>query len=234
MQAIAVKMFRDSMLHLIDGVHSFMSGVYEDLWGDTMREDAIINWEKQFGLSPAPTDSLTNRARMVEAAWAMTGYCGPGYIQAALQFAGFDVVVKENDPAINLVAGRTIEFGTFATAPQFGFEIFNSGTYNGYLLGNGELQLNSGALLDPIVAPEGDAGETQTQFASHASALQFATHASAPQFGSGATDWAYVFTIESLTGELALIPSERRTALESLVLRLKPAHLGVFMRVRYN
>jgi len=231
MQAIAVRMFRDSMLGMTDGVRNFLKSIYGDMWGETMREDALINWEKQFGLSPAPSDTLTQRAAAVEHACALTGTCGPGYIQYRLQLAGYDVAVRENLPATDLLAGTVITFGDKEFADHGDAHQFGE-SYDGYVMGNGFLLQTAGTEADPFNIPTGTGGATDTQFGT--TVPQFADHVDAPQFGAGMSDWVWVFVIESPTGDLALVPSQRRKALEREILRLKPAHLGVFMRVRYT
>ena len=70
MQAIAVKMFRDSTTYLFDGLYDFISAIHKDLGsadGNEMREDAIKNWEDQFGLAPSPSDTLQQRRDAIEA-----------------------------------------------------------------------------------------------------------------------------------------------------------------------
>jgi len=238
MQAIAVKMFKDSMVSIYDELYDFIAGIRKDLGGDEMREDAIINWEKQLGITPAPSDTLQERREMIEASWAIVGSLGPGYIEAALQNAGFDVVVKENLPAVNLTTGTQIEYAAHGGATQSVFSTYGTAQFgqglDGYFLGNGLLLQNDGTKVDPFVIPTGSGGAPATYYASHGGASQkvFSTYGPS-QFGAGIDDWNWVFIIESETGDLAEIPTQRRAAFEREILRLKPAHLGIFIRVRY-
>ena len=242
MQAIAMQMFRDSTVKLIDDLIDFIRAIKDDLGaigGTEMREDAIIAWERQFGLTPAASDTLQNRRDAIEAAWALTGFCGPGYIESALNRAGFDVKVVENIPAINLPIGTVIEFANHGTALQFANhggatqKVFGEGL-GGFILGNGYLLQNDGTLDDPFETPVATSTPTGTYFATHGGSTQnyFSTFGTS-QFGAAATAWSYVFIIEGSDGNIAEIPTQRKAAFEREVLRLKPAHLGIFMRVRY-
>lgn len=245
MQAIAVKMLRDSCVSMYDDLYLFIDGIWKDLGsidGNEMREDAIINWEKQFGLKPAPSDTLQNRRDAIEAAWGLVGSCGPGYIEEALQRAGYDVQVTENIPATSLGEVNLIQFAAHVTALQYAahggatqsqFGEITSGDI-GYLLGNGYLLLDDGTFVDPVQTPQGTASATTTYFANHGGASQkYFSPFGTSQYGSGGTDWSFVFIIEAIGGGIAEIPTQRKASFEREVLRLKPAHLAVFMRVRY-
>lgn len=71
----------------------FADDVYLDLFPPTTRQ--LDEWEAQYGLEPAPSDSENTRRAALAAEWAATGGQSPAYIEGVLQTAGFDVYVHE-------------------------------------------------------------------------------------------------------------------------------------------
>jgi hypothetical protein len=76
-----------------DDAVTFIDQVYFDLFPSTTRLDTLAEWERQFGLTPDP-DETVRRLRLA-AEWAANGGQSPAYIQGVLQTAGFAVYVHE-------------------------------------------------------------------------------------------------------------------------------------------
>jgi uncharacterized protein DUF2313 len=71
----------------------FADDILNDLFPATTRQ--LAEWEAQYGLEPAESDSEATRRLALAAEWAATGGQSPGYIEGVLQAAGFDVYVHE-------------------------------------------------------------------------------------------------------------------------------------------
>lgn len=69
----------------------FVDLVYLDLFPSSTR--SLPEWENQFGLLPAGSDS--QRRANVDAAWKAAGGQSPRYLQDVVQAAGFDVYIHE-------------------------------------------------------------------------------------------------------------------------------------------
>lgn len=231
MQGLAIRMLRDSALSLTENAIAFLRDIGSDQFSPTMREDAVIQWEKQFGLMPSQGASLLERQEAVERAWNVSGAQGPGYIQQQLNNAGFDVVVTENLPIQDLLVDTMLsmsEVGISMTDFEDGIGMGEG--FDGYLFGNGVLLLDNGGYADPILKPTGagpGVAETCTETDTSMSEVD-------PTMGDGINSWAYVFMLEGAGSTFAQVPAGRRAEFENLVLRLKPAHLGVLMKVQYN
>jgi len=238
MQAPAVRMLRDSALFLVEGSRQFLSEVYGDLFSPTMREDAIIQLEKQFGLRPAETDTLEDRRSVIELVWRAGGQ-GPGVLQEKLQAAGFDVIVVENIPYADLTLGDALQMTTattnFTMTTSVSTLMFGENEA-GYLLGNGRLLQEDGSRSDPVVTPvAAGAGQAPTFGADVPPAALITFGAVAGKtFGNEINRWAYVFSVEGTGGALASIASQRREAFERIILQWKPAHLAVLLRVEFT
>lgn len=232
-QAVAVRMVRDSAVSLTEGARIFLRSILHDVGFGVMREDAVVQWEHQFGIIPAPTDTLAERQDAIEEAWALSGAQGPGYIQARLQAAGYDVVVTENfTPIADLVTalGTTFSSTDGSFTSDEGTLVFGQNT-SGYLLGNGRLSLTGGGVADPIEIPGPGEGTAAPTFGSSSTlSPNFGT----TTFGNDTNRWGYVFIIEGESETKANIPSQKREAFEKLVVQLKPAHLGVLLRVNFT
>ena len=251
MQAIAVRMLRDSATSLANDAYKFYRSIYEDLSTEAMREDAIIQWEKQFGITPASGDSPDNRREAIEAAWNTNGAQGAGYLQREIRksipytesYNGEDItplVVRNNIPAIDYVTDAQISLTDKDNPPtergmsftDLDDEIVFGAGYDGYLLGNGQIAKGDGTYYDPINIPVG--GEaSNNQFCNYTDCDTF-TALDDVDFSGPTTGWSYIFVIEHPSGEIAQIPSQYRAKLESAILKLRPAHLGIFMRVIYT
>lgn len=77
----------------VNGPRAFADQILLDALPATCRESALAEWEREFGLTPDPSDSVRRSA--LAAAWRATGGQSPGYIQGVLQTAGFNVYVHE-------------------------------------------------------------------------------------------------------------------------------------------
>lgn len=71
---------------------------------DEQLEENLKQFEKQFGLKPAVTATLQERAIAVEAQWSITGSLGIKYLQKILNDSGVPVFLRENIPAIDYSA----------------------------------------------------------------------------------------------------------------------------------
>lgn len=237
MQEPAVRMLRDSIVSMAEGAHDFIRAILGDIGFGVMREDAIIQWEKTFNLSPDASRTLAQRQGDIESAWALDGAQGAGYLQAKLQSAGFDIRIVENIPVQDLSPSNGITFnatGGFTFGDNLGPEGFSAPMFgegrDGYLLGNGRLSNNSGYTFDPIETPQSTSGTSAPTLSSTTlPGISFGDLT----FGDAINRWGYVFTIEGQDGARANIPSQRRESFETLIVRLKPMHLGVILKVNY-
>ena len=75
-----------------EDVKEFYDDIYDDINPLTTRQ--LVEWETQFGLFPGNLTGQERRDRL-DATWKATGGQSPGYLQATLQAAGFDVYVHE-------------------------------------------------------------------------------------------------------------------------------------------
>lgn len=229
MMAVSSQMLRDSAVYLTEGAHTFLRALYSDIGFGLMREDAVVQWENQLGITPAPTDTLTDRQMAVEEAWgSMVGAQGPGYLQAQLQRAGFDVVVTENLPVADLAAGLGLTFSTSLSCTTDNSVLCMGQNSSGYLLGNGVLS----EWGDPIETPGPGTGTSAATFSSDT--LTCSATTTVASMGDDVNRWGYVFIIEGEGGVFADIPSQSRTRFEETIIKLKPAHTGVLLRVNYT
>lgn len=111
--------------------------ITDDLKTSEELAEDIENLERQFGITPLFTDTLEQRALVVEAQWGLTGSQGRGYLQNALTNAGIPVVVKENLPAQDLTLLASTQYGQV----QYGQNSY--GSYEVEILGNGIITLDN-------------------------------------------------------------------------------------------
>jgi hypothetical protein len=219
-------------MSLAESSRQYLAEILRDQTPQEMGEDALVIYEQQYGLTPSPAASLEDRRNALEDAFALTGAQGPGYIQARLQAQGFDVYVAENIPITDLLVDTGNQFGDYASANSFTDEATGVGFgegFEGYLLGNGQIEQPSGGTADPVNVPAQAGSGSAPSFTE--TDTSFTDEATGVTFGTGVNRWGYVFTIEGPSGSFAQIPSSRLDEFNLAVLRLKPAHTAVVMKV---
>lgn len=203
----------------------------------------IDAWEQQWALTPAPLTETQRRQRL-GATWKARGGQSPGYIQDTLQAAGFPVFVHDwwvpdTEPPepvnpFSWVRGDTaplsgVDCGEpLAECGEEFAECGNTVSLRGYLLVNRvqTSRVDSTALCGEEIMECGEVEAECGQFTSFT--FDFVKY-NVPFEPVG---WRYMFYVGGeVFGELATIPAIRRTEFETLVLKLKPAHLwaGVFI-----
>lgn len=212
-----LRKFFDGLTGLPQDVRAYADA---QIWGNVFPSscdlNALAEWEREFGLTPDPVEA-TRRLNLA-AAWAAGGGQSPGYLQAVLQTAGFNVYVHEwwastgpfvaRDPRtytqVPLIGtyqcrpnGMTHQpqCSAFSTQPRCNVFLAND---PGYLV-NKDLSLRP----PPIVPSD----PTTWPFFIYISAASFPTHAS--------------------------VPASRRAELERLILKLRPTQQWVVMLIDY-
>lgn len=187
----------------------FIDGVYEQLAPETT--DELAEWERQFGLD-GTGDEATRRTAL-SAAWQATGGQSPRYLQDILQAAGFDVYVHEwwsAGPPI-WVARDPRDYADPALV--------------------GEVQCGE------VVAQCGeDLAECSDLLAADADYLvnDDLSRRAPPPLPSDPERWQHFFYVGGETfPDTATVPSERRAEFRRMLLKYKPTHLWIVLRIEY-
>lgn len=190
--------------------------VYAQLSPETT--DNLEQWEREFGIDAALLDA--DRRLQLFAEWKATGGQSPGYIQAVLQAAGFDVYVHD----------------CFS----------NSGPP--YVVRDPRLYINQPLLgtyrCKPDTSPtqarcSGGAGRPRcNRFLNnetHYIVNKDLTRRAPPPVPDDPNTWPYFMYVGAATfGDLAFIDLTRRMQFERLLLKLRPVHLWIVLLVNYS
>lgn len=224
---VANKTLRKFFLGLAEqpgATRAFVDDVYLDLFPETARPAALAEWEKQFGLEPNGNE--TARRQALAAEWQATGGQSPSYIQGVLHTAGFDnlfvfdwwesgppyVARDPNDytdqPRVGIYqCTGDDEFGyTFPSQPQCS-DLASQPQCNNWLANEVYYLVNKDL-----------------------------TRRAPPPIPADPDYWPYFFYIGPEEGpeEVAVVDASRRAELERLILKIRPTHLWVVVRVDYS
>jgi hypothetical protein len=138
------------------GTSTFPTEQYSKI-PDEQLEENLQQWEKQFGLVPAVTSTLQERAIAVEAQWSLTGSLGIKYFQKILNDSGIPVFLRENIPPVdysndlNSISYGSTDYKKFLSVE--GYDVnYNTGA-GSFLLGNGFLTTQAGDVEDIVNTP---------------------------------------------------------------------------------
>ena len=194
-------------------VKEFADEVLLDAFPDTTRQ--LTEWERQFGLRA--NGNTAERRRAVDVAWKASGGQSPRYIQDLLQAAGFDLYVHEwwsSGPAPWVARDPR----DYTTQPITGaFQCFDGPGAPECFDGPGAPYCNDFLANDPGYLVNLDL-----------------TKRAPPPVPDDSSKWPYFLYIGAETfPNRAEVPDWRRSELEALVLKLKPAQQWVVMLVDY-
>lgn len=202
---------------------TFADDLYGDIFPDTTRQ--LTEWEKQFGLTRAPSLSDRQRRDRLIAKWRDHGGQSPSYIQDTLRANGFNVYVHEwwepgSEPAPGEISQATarnpllvINADYLTLIPmvdcgeplaQCGEEFAEAGNYVGRF---------GYPLVNKFIYDSDDVGYTVP---SDPELWPFFMYVGGEQYG-----------------DVAEVPAARRYEFEELLLRIRPAQLWIGVIVRY-
>lgn len=200
----------------VDGPKAYADAILLDAFPETARVSALAEWERQFALTPDPSEAVRRQA--LAAAWRATGGQSPAYIQGVLQTAGFDVYIHEwwsSGPPFVARDPRTYttapQFGTYQCAPVSLVEyacaprILDQPQCNDFLGNEPGYLVNKD--LTPRPPPHVPDDPATWPYFLYVGAAVFPTHAS--------------------------VPASRRDEFERLILKLRPAQQWVVTLVDY-
>lgn len=240
-----LRSFFEGLTGLPEDARAFIDLVWYDIHPDTTRQIEI--WENQFGLIPNDPDEAARREALL-AAWRAIGGQSPGYLQDTLQAAGFDVYVHEwweftgpggsrvtRDPRLYLDDGGTVFTATSGNpAITSGDPDATAGSTlgpTGRLLVNkisstiGKAQATAGDPATTAGAPEATAGTSGG----------FVTSEKTYTIPSDPDTWVHFWYVGAATfPDKADVPGVRRDELDTLILKLKPAHTWVGLLANYT
>jgi hypothetical protein len=197
-------------------VRTFIDLVYLDLFPPTTRE--LAAWEKQFALSSGGPE-LDRRSKL-EGAWKLNGGQSPDYLQRALHEAGFTSVFVYDwwfydPPGVR----NTRDPRDFVTQPLIGF--YQCEVSNQWECWDPPPGQPLGAHCDG----------TLINSMSYLVNLDL-TRRAPPPVPDDPDSWPYFMYLAGETfDDVASVPSSRLAELRELILRLRPAHLWIVMRV---
>lgn len=196
-----------------DDAREFADEVLLDAFPDTTRQ--LTEWERQFGIRA--NGNTAERRQAVDVAWKASGGQSPRYIQDLLQAAGFDLYVHEwwssgPDPWV------ARDPRDYTTQPITGvFQCFDGPGAPECFDGPGAPYCNAFLANDPGYLVNLDL-----------------TKRAPPPVPADSSKWPYFLYIGAETfPNRAEVPDWRRSELEALVLKLKPAQQWVVMLVDY-
>lgn len=193
-------------------VKEFADEVLLDAFPETTRQ--LGDWERQFGLRQGTSDEARRLA--IDTAWKSTGGQSPKYIQDLLRAAGFDVYVHEWWSSASPYVARDPR--DYTTQPITGsFQCFDGPGAPECFDGPGAPYCNDFLANDPGYLVNLDL-----------------TKRAPPPVPAESKYWPYFIYIGAETfPNRAEVPDWRRSELEALVLKLKPAQQWVVMLVDY-
>lgn len=203
---------------LLDGIgdnHDAMVTVLENLAyvRNPDRTTMLADLEREFGI--IPDDSIqesVRRSRIKAAKLARNGSGSLSFLETCLQQAGFDVHVYENNPAVDpsgvILSGSSTIMGE--PSAYFGESYF--GAQNSTLIVNGPLMYNEASVSYDVPATPG--------------------YWPLVSFIGG--DVTRDVDGSILTLGMASVPFSRSQEFVRMILRLKPMHSWIGMRVQYT
>ena len=238
--------FFEGLTGLPSDFKDFIDQIWLDVFPPTTRQ--LSEWEAQFGMiSPSLVEA--DRRDAVAAAWMRGGGLGPDTLQDVLQAAGFDLYVF--DPWY-FTPGKTIrnphqwliDADTFivyvaecgeptAECGEPTAECGDTSTPTGILLVNNILQ----RLVDYIEAVScgevvAACGETDAACGDN---IGFSTDAKQYVLPIDSELWPYFWYIGGVNfGDMVTVPITRKAELETLILKIGPAHLWTGLFVSYS
>jgi uncharacterized protein YmfQ (DUF2313 family) len=198
----------------------FADDVYLDLFPLTTRE--LAEWEAQYGLEPAASDSEATRRAALAAEWAATGGQSPAYIEGVLQAAGFDVYVHE---------------WWFTTTPTYTARDPRDYTDQPLI---GSVQCTPDGESDqPQCTADNEPDQPQCdaflQNDPHYFVNLDLTPRAPPPIPDDSDFWPFFLYIGGeVFGDLAVVPIERKASLERLIQKLKPAQNWIVTLITYD
>lgn len=208
----ALKRLMSGLSSVGDDAREFADDRYLDLFPYT--STTLDGWGEQFGV-PATAEA-------VDAAWKATGGQSKSYIEGILQAAGFDLYIHEAwVPGTEPPPGQT-------TSPV----IRNP---NLYVDGPGWIGAYVNTMGDPLMtmgAPLATMGATEQAGDGPGYVLVDGVNDYEP--GDNPARWPhYVYVGAETFPQRVFVPPERRAELETLLLKLIPAHLWIVVLVTY-
>lgn len=213
--------FFDGLTGTPDDVRSFYDDIFLDIFPETTRE--IEYWENQFGITPSPCNSTSQRRQALISAWKAQGGQSPRYIQDTLQNSGFDVYIHEWwEPGTEPPLGSH----SCATPRDPGFWVNSGGT----------LLVNKILVITPDYIPlcgeaEAECGEPNAGCGNYFDFINSYVEYTVP---TDQSKWPYFFYLGGATfGTFADIPLCKKEEFERFVLKIKPTQTWVVLLVNY-
>jgi uncharacterized protein YmfQ (DUF2313 family) len=216
---------------------AFIDSVYLDLLPDTTRE--LPEWERQFGIFVAATDTEAQRRQRIDAEWKATGGQSPHYLQTILQAAGFEVFVHEwwKDAASfqQVACGEPLaqcgEPRALASDRNFRRFVHDPRDYTEQpLVGT----VQCGEPLAACGEPSALANAFLANEPGYLVNLNLTPQAP-PAVPSAPQTWPFFLYVGGETfPERAFVPRERRADFERLVLKLRPAQQWVVTLIDFS
>jgi hypothetical protein len=210
---------------------------------DPFKAEDIEQLEKEYGFSPDPTLSDTQRrARVAALAFAPRSTGAGDYLEARLREAGFDVHVYDNDPPVNpdmLIGARFHAMCGFETS-VCGYEGAQCGGWNGgeYIV-NGDLYRREVNFTTACGLEESVCGYYEAMCGSFVEARNLVLPDAPPE-----PTWPLVFFIGGdvtrdidgtiLDIERVVIPDNLRALFRTIVLRFKPLYTWAAVAVEWS
>lgn len=237
--------FIKGLTALPDDFRKYIDNIFMDLFPLTTRSPEL--WEDQWGIRII-SDNDTIRRNTIDINWKLKGGQSARYIQDALQDAGYNVQIHENNPQVdpdNFISG---DYACFCGGPNSvcGNDDAFCGRIGGSILANGFIPETSD-LRDYLAVCDGD-GVTPTCCGQTLAVCgyfeQFIVTEKTYTIPDDSDYWGYIFFIggdatrDPVTHELTeietiQISSALQIEFERLILKLKPAHTWVGMMVDY-
>lgn len=207
-----LRKFFEGLAETPEDVKEFADEVLLDAFPETTRQ--LSEWERQFGLRQGTSDEARRLA--IDTAWKSTGGQSPRYLQDILRAAGFDVYVHEWWSSGPPYVARDPR--DYTAQPITGsFQCFDGPGAPECFDGPGAPYCNNFLANDPGYLVNLDL-----------------TKRAPPPVPADSSKWPYFIYIGAETfPNRAEVPDWRRSELEALVLKLKPAQQWVVMLVDY-
>lgn len=234
-----------------DNVRGVFDTVFDDVQPATT--GALDEFDDQFGLSSALTDTAQRRTRL-DGAWKAIGGQSPSYIQGTLRAAGFDVYVHEwwepgTEPAIgshacavprnpllylrrdNLPSYPVVDCGEpLAQCGEPLAQCGNSLDPIGYPLVN-KIDYSAPDYIVLCGEPDAQCGESDAQCGEF---LEYQVRPLAYIVPTDPACWPFFMYIGGqVFGTQATIPAARRDEFEALCLKIRPLHVWVGVLVNF-